>query len=220
LLQVASRRRWRLRSVQAARRESPLAHLVSVLRQPGYLPRWSYLAISVGICAYAMLVAVQNLDASGDVRWLLVGMLAIVVASLVLLRTKQLSTAEKGALYITATILVYLDHTFRHTDSFMNKAVWTSVLLMAAGALIRTRLASDRRFTLSSLDLIVLFVALVVPSLPNSLGLPDGGALGIAKLVVLFYAIEALMNRSDTHVLWVRVAASVVLASLVARIAL
>jgi hypothetical protein len=206
--------------VQAARRESPLAHLVSVLRQPGYLPRWSYLAISVGICAYAMLVAVQNLDASGDVRWLLVCMLMIVVGSLLLLRTKQLSTAEKGALYITATILVYLDHTFRHPDSFMNKAVWTSVLLMAGGTLIRTRLASDRRFALSSLDLIVLFVALVVPSLPNSLGLPDGGALGIAKLVVLFYAIEALMNRSDTHALWVRVAASVVLASLVARIAL
>jgi hypothetical protein len=170
--------------------------------------------------AYAVLVAIQNLHVSGDVRWLLTGMLAIVLAWLALLRTKPLSTVEKGALYITATILVYLDHSRNSADSPMNKAVWASILLMAAGTLLRMRLASDRRFALSPLDLIVLFVALVVPSLPNSLGLPDGGALGIAKLVVLFYAVEALVNRSESHVLWVRVAASVLLAGLVARVML
>jgi UDP-GlcNAc:undecaprenyl-phosphate GlcNAc-1-phosphate transferase len=219
LLQLAARRQWRLRSAQASR-ESALAHLVTVLRQPRHLPRWSYLAISVGVGAYAALVAIQNLAVSGDVRWLLICMLAIVLAWLVVLRTKPLSTVEKSALYITATVLVYLDHTLNHTDSLLNKAVCASMLLMAAGTLLRMRLASDRRFALSSLDLIVLFVALVVPSLPSSLGLPDGGALGIAKLVVLFYAIEALVNRSESHVLWVRVAASVLLAGLVARVTL
>lgn len=217
LLQVAARRQWRVRSPQASR-ESPLTHLVTVLRQPRHLPRWSYLAISVGVGAYAVLVAIQNLAVSGDVRWLLICMLVIVLAWLAVLRTKPLSTVEKGALYITATVLVYLDHTLNHTDSLLNKAVWASILLMAAGTLLRMRLASDRRFALSSLDLIVLFVALVVPSLPSSLGLPDGGALGIAKLVVLFYAVEALVNRSESHVLWVRVAASLLLAGLVARV--
>jgi UDP-GlcNAc:undecaprenyl-phosphate GlcNAc-1-phosphate transferase len=219
LLQLAARRQWRLRSAQASR-ESALAHLVTVLRQPRHLPRWSYLAISVGVGAYAALVAIQNLAVSGDVRWLLICMLAIVLAWLAVLRTKPLSTVEKSALYITAAVLVYLDHTLNHTDSLLNKAVWASMLLMAAGTLLRMRLASDRRFALSSLDLIVLFVALVVPSLPSSLGLPDGGALGIAKLVVLFYAVEALVNRSESHVLWVRVAASVLLAGLVARVTL
>jgi UDP-GlcNAc:undecaprenyl-phosphate GlcNAc-1-phosphate transferase len=220
LLQAAARQRWRLRSAQAYRRESALTRLVTVLRQPRYLPRWSYLAISVGVGAYATLVAIQSLDVSGDVRWLLTGMLTIVLAWLALLRTKPLSTVEKGALYITATILVYLDHSRNYTDSLMNKAVWASILLMAAGTLLRMRLASDRRFALSPLDLIVLFVALVVPSLPSSLGLPDGGALGIAKLVVLFYAVEALLNRSEPHVLWVRVVASVLLAGLVVRVTL
>lgn len=48
----------------------------------------------------------------------------------------------------------------------------------------------------------------------------DGGALGIAKRAVLFYAVEALVNRSESHVLRVRVAASVLLAGLVARVTL
>jgi UDP-GlcNAc:undecaprenyl-phosphate GlcNAc-1-phosphate transferase len=220
LLQVAARRQWRFRSARDARRESSLTLLVTVLRQPRHLPRWSYLAISVGVAAYAALVALQNLHVSGDVRWLLTAMLAVVLFWLALLRTKPLATVEKGALYITATILVYLDHTRTYAGSLLNEAVWASVLVMAGGTLLRMRLANDRRFALSPLDLIVLFVALVVPSLPNSLGLPDGSALGIAKLVVLFYAVEALVNRSESHVLWVRVAASVLLAGLVVRVTL
>jgi UDP-GlcNAc:undecaprenyl-phosphate GlcNAc-1-phosphate transferase len=219
-LQLAARRGWRFRTAQAARRESWLTRFFTVLRQPRHLPRWSFLAVSVGVGAYAVLVAVQNLHVSGDVRLLLMGMLAIVLGWLALLRTKPLSTVEKGALYVTATVIVYLDHTRNSADPVLNKAVWASILLMAAGTLLRMRLASDRRFALSPLDLIVLFVALVVPSLPNSLGLPDGGALGIAKLVVLYYAVEALVNRPEPHVLWVRVAASVLLAGLVARVML
>ena len=78
-------------------------------------------------------------------------------------------------------------------------------------------MCGDRRFALTPLDLIVLFVALVVPSLPDTLGLPDGGALGIAKLVVLFYAMEVLVSRSRSRVLWLRIAASTLLVGLVAR---
>jgi hypothetical protein len=51
-------------------------------------------------------------------------------------------------------------------------------------AAIRVRLYNDRRFRLTPLDLIVLFMALVVPSVPGMLHLPHGGALGIAKLLV------------------------------------
>jgi hypothetical protein len=67
------------------------------------------------------------------------------------------------------------------------------------------------------LDLIVLFVALVVPSLPGSFGLPDGGALGIAKLVILFYAIEVLVSRVEMQVVWLRIAATILLSGLIVR---
>ena len=70
---------------------------------------------------------------------------------------------------------------------------------------------------LTPLDLIVLFVALVVPSLPGSFGLPDGGAAGIAKLVTLFYAIEVLVSRVELGVMWLRIAVTIVLVGLVLR---
>jgi hypothetical protein len=92
-----------------------------------------------------------------------------------------------------------------------------AILTMAAGTLLRLRLSQDRRFELTPLDLIVLFAALVIPSLPDTFGLPVGGALGITKLVVLFYALEALVSRVEMRVVWLRIAASTLLAGLVVR---
>jgi hypothetical protein len=60
-------------------------------------------------------------------------------------------------------------------------------------------------------------VALVVPSLPGSFALPNGGAVGIAKLVTLFYAIEVLVSRVELGVVWLRLSVAAVLTGLVVR---
>jgi UDP-GlcNAc:undecaprenyl-phosphate GlcNAc-1-phosphate transferase len=91
------------------------------------------------------------------------------------------------------------------------------VAFAAVGIAIRLRLFNDRRFQLTPLDLIVLFMALVVPSLPGTFGLPQGGALAIAKLIVIFYAIEMLVSRSEGKAIWVRFASASVLTALTLR---
>jgi hypothetical protein len=152
-----------------------------------------------------------------DVRLLLMALLVITLVWLLTLRDKPLSTIEKAALYITAAVLVYLDSAILHDQPLVTVATWASILTMATGTVLRLRLSTDRRFELTPLDLIVLFVALVLPSLSDSLGLPDGGALDIAKLVILFYAIELLVSPTETRVIWLRLATSMLLAGLVLR---
>jgi UDP-GlcNAc:undecaprenyl-phosphate/decaprenyl-phosphate GlcNAc-1-phosphate transferase len=144
-------------------------------------------------------------------------LLAITVVWLAVLRGKPLSTIEKAGLYVTAAVLVYLDNVVLHDQSPVTMLTWIAMFLMAAGTILRMRLSKDRRLELSPLDLIVLFVALVVPSLPGSMGLPHGGALGIAKLVILFYAIEALVSRTELQVVWLRIAAAMLLVGLIVR---
>ena len=217
LMQVATRRHWRFRSVRAAAADSPLVRMIKTLRRPQGLPRWSYAAIAVAIWGYALIVIAETADVSRDVRVLLVGLLAVAAAGFAALRQRPLSTVEKAVLYTTAAVLVYLDSTAARNESSLHTAAWIAILMMAAGTLVRLRVCGDRRFAFTPLDLIVLFVALVVPSLPDTLGLPDGGALGIAKLVVLFYAMEVLVSRIDLRVLWLRVIASTLLVSLVVR---
>src|SRR5208282_83773 len=96
LLQWAARQHWRLRSSSAKKIESPLSRLISVLREPRFLPRWSYLAVAIAVWAYALIVAAKTAEISSDVRFLLIALLALSVLWLAVLRAKPLSTVEKA----------------------------------------------------------------------------------------------------------------------------
>ena len=89
--------------------------------------------------------------------------------------------------------------------------------MAALATALRVRLLNDRGFRVTPLDVIVLFMALVVPSLPGVLRLPQGSALAIAKLIVVLYAIEMLVSRTDERAVWVRIATASVLAGLTLR---
>jgi UDP-GlcNAc:undecaprenyl-phosphate GlcNAc-1-phosphate transferase len=151
------------------------------------------------------------------VRLLLMALLAVTVIWFGILRVKPLSIVEKASLYVTAAVLVYTDSVVVYDHALTNILNWAAILTAAAGTLVRLRLTKDRGFELTPLDLIVLFVALVVPSLPGTLGLPHGGALGIAKLVIMFYAIEVLLSRVEIQTVWLRLGVTVLLAGLIVR---
>jgi hypothetical protein len=68
------------------------------------------------------------------------------------------------------------------------------VAITAAAALVRFWLSPTRRFELTTLDFIVLFIALVLPNLPGSIGLPVDLPGGIAKAVILLYVVEMLLT--------------------------
>jgi UDP-GlcNAc:undecaprenyl-phosphate GlcNAc-1-phosphate transferase len=188
---------------------------LSKLLEPQRLPRWSYVAVAISIGVYALLILTQTAQLSDDVQLLLMGLLAVVGTSLVLLRLKPLNIIEKAALYITAAVLVYLDSAVLPEQPMLARLKWAAIGVAAAGTVLRLRLSADRRFVLTPLDLIVLFVALVIPSLPGTIALPHGGAVGIAKLVILFYALEVLVSRVELGAIWLRIAVAGVLAGLV-----
>ena len=49
------------------------------------------------------------------------------------------------------------------------------------------------RFEVTSLDLLVVFIALVMPNLPGVVSLPEDLPAGIAKAVILLYVVEMLL---------------------------
>jgi len=217
LLQTAARTGWRFRDKDQNIRDAPVPRLVDAMHRPTFLPRFSYIALAAALAVYAALIVVQMTDLNSDIRVLTIALLTLSVALLAVMRVKPLGVAEKGVLYVTATMLVYLDSVVLPWDRLMSTLCWAAVAVAAVATAIRLRLYNDRRFQLTPLDLIVLFMALVVPSLPGTLGLSHEGALAIAKLVILFYAIEMLVSRSEGGAVWVRIAATSLLAALTLR---
>jgi UDP-GlcNAc:undecaprenyl-phosphate/decaprenyl-phosphate GlcNAc-1-phosphate transferase len=217
MIQLALRRGWRLRSANGKSKQSPVTRFVGRLREPQRLPRWSYLAVTTAVGVYAALILVQTASLKGDLQILAAGLLTVAVSLLALLRLKPLSLIEKATLYITMTMLVYLDTVVVPVQHLFSVLEWSAVAVAAVGTAVRLRLDPDRRFELTPLDLIVLFAALVVPSLPGTFALPNGGAAGIAKLAILFYALEVLTSLAELGVVWLRIAVATFLAGLMLR---
>jgi UDP-GlcNAc:undecaprenyl-phosphate/decaprenyl-phosphate GlcNAc-1-phosphate transferase len=216
-LQIAARSGWQLRTGKLQSPKSSLSRMLSVIQRPALLPLLSYLAIALAIGAYAVLIVLKTAVLSSDIRMLIMILFAVTVGLLLFLRAAPLSLVEKAALYVTATVLVYLDAMVLPADHFISILTWIAVSVAAVATAIRLRLQNDRRFQLTPLDLIVLFMALIVPSLPGTFNLPHGGALTIAKLLILFYAIEMLVSRAEGRAVWVRIAVVSVLAGLALR---
>lgn len=217
VLQLAARSGWRLHGPGGLAADSTLSRFVAAIQQPELLPRISHRSIAFALAFYASLIVLKTAKFSSDLRLLIVALFAVTAGFLVVLRGKPLSLVEKAAIYVTATVLVYLDAIVPSPDRTIAVLSWATVSIAAVSTAVRLRLHNDRRFQLTSLDLIVLFMALVVPNLPGSLHLPQGGALAIAKLVVVYYAIEVLVSRSEGGVDGVRIAATAILAGLAVR---
>ncbi len=216
VLQLAARSGWRLRGAGGLAAESTLSRILAVLLQPKHLPRYSYAAIVAALTIYAVVIVLETASLSSDVRVLIIGLFTATLGLFGFLRAGPLNLVEKAALYVTATILVYLDMVLP-ADRLTSVLTWVTISIAAGATALRLRLQNDRRFQATPLDLIVLFMALIVPSLPGTLNLPQGGVVGIAKLVILFYAVEVLVSRSDGRAMWVRVGIVSVLGALAVR---
>ena len=217
IMQLAARSGWRLRDASGAAAASALSRILTVLQQPELLPWYSYLAIVLALAVYAALIVLETDAVSSDIRILILALFAVTIGLLVILRAAPLSVVEKAALYVTATVLVYLDAVALPADRLVSILTWVAISIAAIATAVRLRLHNDRRFQVTPLDLIVLFMALIVPSLPGTFNLPHGGVMAIVKLVILFYAIEVLVSRSEGRAVWVRIAVVSTLAGLAVR---
>jgi len=215
--QGATRAGWRLRQKGPGAVRAPLPRLFAVLERPSVLRRWSYAALATALTLYAALIILETAALNRDLRIMILVLLALTCGFLFLMRSGPIGIVEKATLFVTATMLVYLDALVLPENPVCSALGWLAVVVVAIASAVRLRLFNDRRFELTPLDLIVLFMALVVPSMLGGFRLPHGGALAIAKLVILLYGIEMLVTRSENHVAWVRFGAAALLAGLMVR---
>jgi UDP-GlcNAc:undecaprenyl-phosphate GlcNAc-1-phosphate transferase len=168
---------------------TPLAFLPSTARLP---------AIALGVMlaclvAYAATVLVLAQHVGKDLGVLSLGMLAVLLLLGASKAQESLHWFQRTAAYVSVVLLVYLDQTAPGRTEALATLSWTLIGITGVAALGRFWFSPTRRFEVTTLDLIVVFVALVLPNLPGSLQLPQNLPQGIAKSVILLYVVEMLL---------------------------
>jgi UDP-GlcNAc:undecaprenyl-phosphate GlcNAc-1-phosphate transferase len=202
ILIVAGRADWRWRRPGQQDRvvsgkSSVLRRTLLWLRKPERLPHWA-LRVAV-FCTLAYLLSVAGLvdRATPDLMWLALALLAVLLLILLSPTTAaRLPWLPRAALYIGAAMAVYLEHITTDRSMLMQAVKFTALPLLAVAVVVRMRLSKERRFELTTLDILLIFIALVVPNLPGLAGAPSNLGLSILKLIVLIYAIELCSDQS------------------------
>lgn len=199
-LQLATAAQWRLRPVGAkgSNNSSQLGRAVAWLRAPARLPRWSLIGICTGVALYLFTVSLVSPEPSSDVR-IMASIVAVSMAGLIAMRWREADAGWmlKGGMFLALVMAVYFD---RQTKTLFEAQPTVQILLfgvLVIAIVIRFRLASDRHFRVTPLDLLVIFIAVAVPNLPGSAISAATVGESIAKLVVLMYAVETLFSAAS-----------------------
>jgi UDP-GlcNAc:undecaprenyl-phosphate GlcNAc-1-phosphate transferase len=198
-LLLAERRGWKLRHAAQARPAelSPLARWIVWLRAPHRLPAWSVATAGAGGLLYALAVAVIARDVPTDVALLAAG-LAVLLGITVSLREPPavVTWMQQAAVYVAVVVFVYLDVRAPIAGPAASALVGAYFGVLAGCIVIAFRTDAARRFQITPLDLLVIFVALALPILPGAVVATRSLGLSALILLALFYAAELCFNRS------------------------
>jgi UDP-GlcNAc:undecaprenyl-phosphate/decaprenyl-phosphate GlcNAc-1-phosphate transferase len=189
-LRWASYSGWRLRERGGGSSSTPRSSDV----QQSRLPSLTLAVITTCLLVYGATVVLTTRRVGVDVGVLCLTMLIFLT---VLSSWKARGPAqwfERAFAYISVVTLVYLDQTAPDKPPLMTALSWTLIAVTGLAAIARFSLSPTRRFEVTTLDLLVVFIALVVPNLPGAIAMPVDLPAGIAKAVILMYVVEMLLT--------------------------
>lgn len=196
LLHLAARFdvRWRAPVAPEAARVSPISRVFGWLRQPRHLPLWTLLATCALIGAFFIASAWLVPAPTTDVRAMAI-VLAIWIAGVLVVRWRVPETGamSRAALYVAVVMAAYLNHE-GGVWRLAPLVQWIGFGVLVLCIVLRFRLASDRRFRITPLDVLVVLAALIVPNLPGSVVNVRSLGDSIAKLIAVLYGLEVVLG--------------------------
>jgi UDP-GlcNAc:undecaprenyl-phosphate GlcNAc-1-phosphate transferase len=194
---------WRWRGFGEQRLGEAIAVRLPWLKAGRHIPRWTNVIAWACVAAYLAGIALTSTAISRDVALLAAGLAGVLLlAGLRLAPGAAIERVAHGAIFVAVVVAVYLDHVEPSRLLLFRTVKMVLFPLLAAAVVIRMRTTRERRFELTTLDVLVVFMALVLPNLPGLQGAPSNLGLSVVKLIVLLYAVEMLTGRSERVRAW------------------
>ena len=193
--QITHRIGWQAHRNAEVNEPSIVTRAVRWLVHEQRLPRWSFYIIATTIPIYLFLGALVSESFTIDIEVLALILLVVLVFVYHLQKGKPFSMLERACTYVTCTIIVYFMQTSDvvHADYRVLQYAYFSLLAVVVG--LGMRFSKGQRFTLNTMDFLVILLAVSVPNLHMHGMLDREVSEGMAMLIVLFYGIEIVIMK-------------------------
>jgi len=190
-------------SRSGVKKESRLYMFIHRLRASGSLtivPSF-LLKVSVPLIFVVSMLLPEKIGA--DISILSAGLLILLLINFVSSKGR-LTVIEKAVTYIVSVFAVFLLQSDEVYKSEYYNIINSFFIMVAIMVAIKIRFSEDRSFQLTPLDYLVVSLVIVVPNIPG-MGFEEShlGEMAL-KLIVLFYASEAVLNIISGNRLFIR----------------
>ena len=189
-LSIANRMGWRARDGQHRAGIAVWADRLRQSRLQRRLPEAAGFVALVGMSAYALGVVLTAPGANGDIAWLAAAMLLLLGVAVLGGQRLAALPLDRAVAYTAVVTIVYLDQLREQPLELFEGQNWALLVLAALAMIVRTSSGPGSRFRATTLDGLVLFLAVVVPQLPGPLQFADAFGDGLSKAVILLYSVE------------------------------
>lgn len=203
MFRVAHSVKWRARAYQSLQTPTPLATLARRLKQSGvlYIGPVVFCAVTIPVYATALVLLTPSFPSDATLTAYLLSGFALLA---VVVRRRQTSYAllERLLFYVTITTVVYYWSSVAHPASSWYELERAYLIVLCGALMVSYRFMPERTFSVTPTDFLIIFIALLAPTLSGSL-FPDNGIAEIAlKVLILFYAAELIVSRAGART-WV-----------------
>lgn len=195
-LTLAPRLGWRIHGVSREHRaQSAISRWIEWLRRDQRLLAAAFYSVMIAVPAFLFAGALFVASVPKDIGALSLALLLVLLPLYFRYRHRPFSIVEKASAYVGAISIVYLVRV--RPGALADLGIYCSILFvtMSLAVAIGFRVGKDR-FRITPLDFLVIFIALVVPNLPDLNLKSEHFGIGIAMIVVLFYSIELVLNSA------------------------
>ena len=195
---------------------SLLKTTIVYLRSKGWLTTMPTLMLKILVPLVLVLAALLAAEVKKDTAILAVFLLIVLSLRVVINSTNTTGIVEKAVVYIVSVMAIYLLPVGSSGFDYYNIINWVFILLVIA-FILRVRFSHENTFQITPLDYLVVILVIFVPNLPE-VHLEDSsfGEMAV-KLIILFYASEAVIGLKNRNWDLMRIGVFAALSILVVR---
>jgi UDP-GlcNAc:undecaprenyl-phosphate/decaprenyl-phosphate GlcNAc-1-phosphate transferase len=193
-LKLAPTSGWRLHSRSHALETRAIPGWIQWLRRDQRLLKGAFYSAMIAVPIFFFLGALFVAAVPRDIGMLALALLAVLLALYFRYRHKPFNIVERAAAYVAAICVVYL---VQSRPGFLaGLGLYGNMLFaaMAVAVVIGFRVGTER-FRLTPMDFLVIFIAVLVPNLPDLNLKVEHLGIGVTMVIVLFYSIELVLNN-------------------------
>jgi UDP-GlcNAc:undecaprenyl-phosphate GlcNAc-1-phosphate transferase len=208
---------WRFKGRNVGESGKFLADRIKWIQATGGMERLTRRIVLVSVGVYIAFSLLTTPRVTSDIMLLCLIMSGIHLTYLITRRNLPFTVAERGAAYVVSVLAVYLMQPLLHATTYSRSVDNGFFIFLAAMIFLGIHYEQKNRFEITTLDFLVIFMAIALPSLSGLLAQHAGYAVVILKVVVLFYAVELVLNRITHGWMYLRAGLLFMLLVLAAR---